>query len=205
MSNTDARGLQADLNAYATALGFPGVVIDGKIGPATTAAVGKVVAAVLAKNSLLVPAGFTYDAPAGIAEHADRVRDWLHTTAATTLGVSPFRVYRQGTGKDWNVKGDIVYGAGAVHDDFVALQRDLNELADAVGFKKLDTDGFIGPRTAAAVKLTYDRVVAKNSLFGVTMFPPPDSKEEAAQFTAFIRDWLANVASPQLVAEKPSA
>ena len=40
-----------------------------------------------------------------------QIRDWLHTTAAKTLQVSPFRLYKKGTGQDWNVKNDIAVGA----------------------------------------------------------------------------------------------
>ncbi|MBA3393123.1 MAG: hypothetical protein H0T89_10785 [Deltaproteobacteria bacterium] len=198
---TTFRGLQADLNLYAQVANYEAVKVDGIIGPRTLDALQKVVAAVLAKNQLLIPAAFTYGSADEIAKWAGRVRDWLHTTAAKTLSVSPFRLYKKGTGQDWNIKGDIAYGAGAVHDEFVGLQHDLNKLADVVGFQKLDTDGFIGPRTAAAVKSTYEKVVAKNAIHGVTLFPPPDSKEEAAEFAVFIRDWLKNVANRQLLAE----
>lgn len=50
-------------------------------------------------------------------------------------------------------------------------------------------------------KATYDRVVAKNPMLGVTLFPPPDTKEETAEFAAFIHDWLDKVATRQLLAE----
>jgi lysozyme family protein len=125
----------------------------------------------------------------------------LHSTAATTLAVNPFRIYTKGSGKDWNIKGDIAYGAGPVHDQFLQLQRTLNSLSDVVGFAKLDTDGFIGPKTAAAVTATYKKVVAKNAIFGVTLFPPPDTKEETAEYAAFINDWLDKIAVKQLLAE----
>lgn len=200
-ARTEFRGLQADLNLYAQVANLEAVKIDGIIGPRTAEAVKKTVDAVLAKNKLLVPAAFTYDSAEDIAKYAPRVRDWLHTTAAKTLNVSPFRIYKRGTGQDWNVKGDIAYGAGPVHDEFVGLQHDLNKFADVVGFQKLQADGFIGPKTAEAVKATFDKVVAKNAIFGVTLFPPPDSKEETAEFAAFIRDWLDKTASKQLLAE----
>ena len=195
------RSLQADLNQYAQAASFEPVVVDGVIGPKTAEAVGKTVAAVLAKNSLLVPAEFTYDGPEHVAKYAPRIRDWLHSTAATTLSVNPFRVYVKGQGKDWNLKGDIAYGAGAVHDQFQNLQRTLNQLAGVVGFDKLEVDGFIGPRTAAAVYATYEKLKAKNAIYGVTLFPPPDTKEETAEYAAFITDWLEKIALVQLVAE----
>ncbi|MGE0402518.1 MAG: hypothetical protein AB7T06_37800 [Kofleriaceae bacterium] len=195
------RSLQADLNQYAQAGNFEPVVVDGIIGPRTTEAVKKTVAAVLAKNSLLVPAEFTYDGADHVAKYAARIRDWLHSTAATTLAVNPFRVYTKGQGKDWNIKGDIAYGAGPVHDQFQQLQRQLNTLADVVGFKKLDVDGFIGPRTAAAVMATYEKVKAKNAILAVTLFPPPDTKEETAEYAAFINDWLDKIAIKNLVAE----
>ncbi len=201
-AKSEFRSLQADLNQYAQAANFEAVKVDGVIGPHTVDAANKVVKAVLASNSLLVPIEFTTpDNVDAVAQYAARIRDWLHTTAATTLKVTPFRVYEKGTGKDWNLKGDIAYGAGAVHDDFMALQKDLNKLANAVGFKPLTVDGFIGPATASAVKATYEKIVAKNPMLGVTLFPPPDTKEEAAEFAAFIRDWVEKVAMKNLNAE----
>ena len=200
-ARSEFRGLQADLNLYAQVANFEAVKIDGIVGPRTHDAVKKVVEAVLAKNKLLIPAAFTYNGAEDIARYAPRIREWLHTTAASTLSVAPFRLYQRGAGKDWNVKGDIAYGAGPVHDEFMGLQRDLNKLADVVGFKKLEVDGFIGPNTAAAVKSTYEKVVAKEPMLGVTLFPPPDTKEEAAEFAAFIRDWIQKTASKHLLAE----
>lgn len=200
-TRSEFRSLQADLNQYAQAANFEPVVVDGVVGPRTVDAVTKTVKAVLAKNSLLVPAEFTYDGVDHVAKYAARIRDWLHSTAATTLAVNPFRVYARGQGKDWNVKGDIAYGAGAVHDQFQQLQRTLNTLADAVGFKKLEVDGFIGPRTAAAIMSTYEKVKAKNAILAVTLFPPPDTKEETAEYAAFINDWLDKIAIRNLVAE----
>jgi lysozyme family protein len=193
------RSLQADLNLYAEVANFEGIEIDGLIGPRTVDAVKKVIAAVLAKNSLLVPAAFTADSGEEVARYAGRIRDWLHTTAAKTLAVSTFRVFERGEGKDWNVKGEIAYGKGAVHDEFLGIQRELNKLAGAVGFRPLDVDGFIGPRTAAAVKQTYDKLVAMNPIYGITLFPPPDTKEETAAFAQFIHGWLRDTASKQLL------
>lgn len=200
-ATSDFRGLQADLNAYAQTAGFDGVKIDGAIGPKTLEAVQKVVSAVKAKNAM-VPTTFPEikDA-AGVAQYAQWIREWLQTMAAKTLGVTTQRVYQKGTGKDWNIKGEIAYGAGAVHDDFLQLQQSLNKFADVAGFKKLEVDGFIGPATAAATKAVFDKVVAKNSLLGVTLFPPPDTKEEAAEYAAFIRQWLNTTASKTLLAE----
>jgi lysozyme family protein len=200
-TRSEFRSLQADLNQYAQAANFEPVVVDGVIGARTTEAVQKTVAAVLAKNSLLVPAEFTYDGVDHVAKYAARIRDWLHSTAATTLAVNPFKVYVKGSGKDWNVKGDIAYGAGAVHDQFLQLQRTLNTLANVVGFGKLEVDGFIGPKTAAAVNATYEKLKAKSAIYGVTLFPPPDTKEETAEYAAFINDWLEKIAIKQLVAE----
>lgn len=200
-ARSEFRMLQADLNLYAQAAGFEAVKIDGIFGPKTVEALKKTVDAVLAKNQLLIPAAFTYGTAEEVARYAPRIRDWLHSTAAKTLAVSPFRLYKRGSGQDWNVKGDIAYGAGAVHDEFMGLQRELNKLAVAVGFQPLEVDGFIGPRTAAAIKQTYEKVVAKNPALGVTLFPPPDSKEETAEFAAFIRDWLDKTARRHLLAE----
>lgn len=200
-TRSEFRSLQADLNQYAQAANFEPVVVDGVLGPRTAEAVKKTVAAVLAKNSLLVPAEFTYDGPDHVAKYAARIRDWLHSTAATTLAVNPFRIYTKGQGKDWNIKGDIAYGAGPVHDQFQQLQRTLNTLAGVVGFGKLEVDGFIGPKTAAAVMATFEKVKAKNAILAVTLFPPPDTKEETAEYAAFINDWLDKIAIKNLVAE----
>ena len=200
-TRSELRSLQADLNAYAQAANFEPVVVDGIVGPKTVDAVKKTVDAVLAKNSLLVPAEFTYEGVADVAKYGARIRDWLHSTAATALAVNPFKVYTKGQGKDWNIKGDIAYGAGAVHDQFLQLQRTLNTLADVVGFGTVEVDGFIGPKTAAAVNATYEKLKAKNAIYGVTMFPPPDTKEETAEYAAFINDWLDKIATKQLVAE----
>lgn len=200
-ARSDFRGLQADLNQYAPVAGFEGVAVDGILGPRTLAAVQKVIAAVKAKNAM-VPTTFPEPTSTeGVAQYAQWIRNWLHTMAASTLGVSALRVYEKGQGKDWNLKGEIAYGAGAVHDDFRQLQQSLNRFADVAGFKKLEVDGFIGPATAAATKAVYDKVVATNALLGVTLFPPPESKEEAAQFAAFIRQWLDTTASKHLLAE----
>lgn len=197
----DFRGLQADLNAYAASVGFEGVQVDGIIGPRTLAAVQQVVAAVKAKNAL-VPLTFPEPASAeAVARYAPWIREWLQTMASKTLGVSTLRVFQKGAGKDWNVKGDIAYGAGAVHDEFRQLQQSLNKFADAVGFGKLEIDGFIGSRTAAATKAVFDKVVARNALLAVTLFPPPETKEEAAAFAAFIRQWLDTTATKNLLAE----
>ena len=35
-------------------------------------------------------------------------------------------------------------------------------------------------------------------MLAMTPFPPPDSKEEAAEFCMFIRQWLRDVAGKQL-------
>ena len=198
-AHSEFRMLQADLNLFAEVASFEGVTIDGVIGPQSAAAVKSVVDAVLAKNSLLVPVAFTYAGPEDIARYAPRVRLWLQETAAKTLEVSTFRVYQRGDGKDWNIKGDIAYGKGAVHDEFMGIQRELNKLAKVVGFAPLDVDGFIGPKTALAVKQTYDKVVAKNPLLGVTLFPPPITKEETAQYGAFVLSWLKTTASQNLL------
>lgn len=200
-ARSDFRGLQADLNAYAPSVGFEGVKVDGVIGPQTLAAVQQVVAAVKTKNAM-VPTTFPEPSAAdGVARYAQWIREWLQSMASKTLGVSTLRVFQKGTGKDWNTKGEIAYGAGAVHDEFRQLQQSLNRFADVAGFGKLEVDGFIGARTAAATKAVYDKVVARNAMLGVTLFPPPETKEEAAAFAAFIRQWLDTTAAKHLLAE----
>jgi lysozyme family protein len=205
MSSSTLRMLQADLNLYAPVANFEPVKVDGAVGPQTLNALEKVVAAVLAKNSLMTPAAFTTNGPEDLTKYTEQIRDWLHDVASKALEVTPLRLYKKGAGKDWNEKGAIVYGAGATHDEFVGLQRDLNRLATTVGFGTLDEDGFIGPKTASAIKATYDKVVAKNAMLGVTLFPVPDTKEETAEYAAFIRDWLDKVASKHLTTAEAGA
>jgi len=196
---SEFRSLQADLNLYARVANFEGIEVDGIVGQRTLDAVKKVMTAVLAKNQLLVPATFTADSVEEVARYASRIREWLHTTAAKTLDVTTFRVLDRGEGKDWNIKGEIAYGKGAVHDEFMGIQRELNKLAGVVGFAKLDVDGFIGPKTAAAVKQTYELLKSKNPMFAITLFPPPNTKEETAAFAQFIHGWLKDTASKQLL------
>src|SRR5437867_126916 len=89
-AKSEFRGLQADLNQYATAASFEGVKVDGILGPQTVDAANKVVKAVLATSSLLVPVEFeTPDNVDHVARYAARIRDWLHSTAAMALKVTP--------------------------------------------------------------------------------------------------------------------
>lgn len=194
---SEFRSLQADLNAFAQVGGYEAIKIDGIVGPDTMTAVAGVVVAVAAKGSL-VPTPFTAASVEDVARNTPAIREWLQTTAAKTLDVSTFRVLKRGEGQDWNVKGDIAYGKGGVHDDFLGIQRELNKVASVVGFKPLEVDGMIGPRTAEAVKQTYEKVIAKNPLFRMTLFPPPDTKEETAAYAQFILGWLRDTAVKQL-------
>lgn len=187
----ELRGLQADLNRFGQAAGFDHVKVDGVVGPATATAVQRVHQAVIATNPGLSATPFPPPETAElVAEHAMYIRFWLDGVAAKALGVGRLRRYVRGAGKDWNVKDTIAYGAGPVHDDFVALQRDLNRLAGAVGFAPLEADGFLGPKTAAAVAKVYAATVAKNPMLLATPFPVPEGKEEVAEYCAFIREWL---------------
>ncbi|MCB9563720.1 MAG: hypothetical protein H6709_13345 [Kofleriaceae bacterium] len=193
------RGLQADLNRFAAACGYDHVKVDGVVGPRAAEAVKKVYAAVIAKNPGLAATPFPPPETAEVvAEFAMYVRFWLAGVAADALGVGKLRRYVRGAGKDWNTKDTIAYGAGEVHKDFVALQQDLNRFAGAAGFGALGTDGFLGPKTADAVKKVYAAVIAKNPGLAATPFPPPDTKEEAAEYCAFIRDWLNGPAGQAL-------
>ncbi len=201
-SREELRGLQADLNFFAEKLGFELVKVDGVLGPRTLAATQKVHDAVVAKSPILgstVPRPDSVEALQGLAP---MYRVWLEGTARNALDVADLRRYHKGSGKDWNVKDTIAYGAGPVHQDFIGLQEDLNRFAGTLGFAKLTTDGFIGAKTAAAVKAVYDKVVAKNPLLAVTLFPVPDTKEEAAEYAQFIRAWLKNTAAKNLLAEQ---
>ncbi len=195
---SEFRSLQADLNAFAQAGGFEAIAIDGVVGSDTLNAVAKVVAAVAGKGSL-VPTPFTASSVEDVARNTPGVREWLQTTAAKALDVSTFRVLKRGEGQDWNVKGDVAYGKGGVHDDFLGIQRELNKVASVVGFKPLEVDGMIGPKSANAVKATYEKLAARNLMFRITMFPPPDTKEETAAYAQFILDWLRDTAVKHLV------
>lgn len=199
------KGLQADLNYFAEKVGFDHVKVDGLVGAKTAAALRAVYDAVVASSSLLAGSLAIPESPESIAEMAPGARAWLDGVARSALSVGQHRRYHRGAGKDWNVKDAIAYGAGAAHEDFKALQADLNQFASVVGFPKLDVDGFLGPKTAAAVKSVYHQVAAMSSALEMTMFPVPDSKEEVAEYAQFIRGWLRDVATPKLLAEAPVA
>lgn len=194
------RGIQADLNYFADKVGFEAVKVDGVLGPQTMAALKAVHLAVVTSNPMLAATIIPPTTVAETAEHAMASRTWLETTARKALGLADLRRYHKGTGKEWNVKDAIAYGAGPVHDDFKALQTDLNRFAGAVGFAPLTVDGFLGAKTAAATKAIYDALVAKNPMHAMTMFPVPDTKEECAEYCMFIRAWLGKHAG-QLIAE----
>jgi len=106
--------------------------------------------------------------------------------------------YTRGEGKDWNVKDAIAYGRGDVHKDFQGLQVDLNNFATRLGFDKLEVDGFLGPSTVDAINKVYSAVIKKNPGLAATPFPVPKTKEEVAEYTQFIRQWLQNTAEEAL-------
>lgn len=200
-SKEELRGLQADLNFFADKLGFELVKVDGVLGPRTMAGLRAVYDAVVKAKPILASTVAVPASVDAVAASAPMFRVWLENTARDALGVADLRRYHKGAGKDWNVKESIAYGAGPVHEDFCALQRDLNRFAGALGEKALEVDGFIGGRTAGLVKKVYDAVVGKNPLLAMTLFPVPDTKEEAAEYCQFIRAWLGGVAAKQLLAE----
>jgi lysozyme family protein len=200
-SKEELRGLQADLNFFADKLGFELVKVDGIVGPKTLAATKAVYDAVVKKQPILASTVAAPNTVDDVKNSAPMLRTWLENTARDTLGVADLRRYHKGSGKDWNVKDTIAYGAGPVHEDFIALQKDLNRFASTVGFAPLQQDGFIGAKTAAAVKAVYDKVVGTNQLLAATVFPVPDTKEEAAEYAQFIRAWLNGVAAKNLLAE----
>lgn len=115
--------------------------------------------------------------------------------------MTQLRKYEKGEGKDWNTKDTIAYGRGDVHKDFVGLQEDLNKFAGVVGFDKLGTDGFLGPKTVAAFTKIYDATIAKNPLLAANVFPPPKTKEDVAEYCQFMRQWLQQTAMKVLLAE----
>jgi len=196
------RALQADLNMFGEKVGFDRVKVDGLIGAKTVAAVTAVVNAVATTAPTVAPTGIPPHATLEeVAVNTRAIRGWMLAFAVGTLGLTGQRRYVRGTGKDWNVKDQIAYGAGEVHDQFKALQTELNRFAGLMGFAPLQVDGFIGQKTAAAVTKIYEAVIAKNPLLAATPFPPPDTKEEAAEYAGFIKPWLANVAAKAVLAE----
>ena len=199
---TELRGLQADLNQYGEKLGFDRVKVDGLIGPQTVTALNLVVNQVAIAQPALTQGLPPHGSKEEVVANAAALRGWLMAFARGALDVSPFRRYLRGQGKDWNVKDTIAYGAGEVHEEFKNLQAELNRFAETVRFKPLEVDGFIGPRTAEAVKSVFAAVVARNPMAAATPFPVPDTKEEAAEYAAFIRSWLSTVAAKHLLAER---
>jgi lysozyme family protein len=197
-ANAVFRGVQADLNFFAEKVGFELVKVDGSLGAKTVAALQATNAAVIksnpALNGTLIPPNSVED----VATYAMMTRDWLEKTARSALAIGNLRRYHRGTGKEWNVKDAIAYGAGDVHTEFEGLQTDLNHFAEPVGFSPLKVDGMIGARTAAATKSIYDALVKKNPLNAMTMFPVPDTKEECAEYCMFIRSWLGTNAKKLL-------
>ena len=103
--------------------------------------------------------------------------------------MSDRRNYEQGEGKDWNVKGSIAFGKGAVHADFMGLQHALNRYASLVGFGKLETDGFIGENTVEAWQKTYKKALEKDPLAALAIMPI-QSKEQMATLCQHVRHWL---------------
>ncbi|HVK72212.1 MAG TPA: hypothetical protein VM734_02790 [Kofleriaceae bacterium] len=193
------RGLQADLNFFADKVGFEVVKVDGKLGPATMAALRATNDAVVKKNPALNGTLIPPTSVEQTASYALHSRQWLETTARDALGVANLRRYHQGAGKEWNTKDGIAYGAGPIHEEFKGLQSDLNRFGPALGFGKLDVDGFLGAKTVAATKAVYDAVVKKQPILAATAFPVPDTKEELAEYAGFIRAWLKDVAAKQLL------
>jgi hypothetical protein len=108
--------------------------------------------------------------------------------------MAELRTYEYGEGKDWNVKGAIAFGKGAVHEDFVGLQVDINRFAEEVGFKKVEADGFLGPKTVDAWNKIYSAAVAKDAT-ATAEFPAIATKEQLASYAAHVRDWLQHKGS----------
>lgn len=115
--------------------------------------------------------------------------------------MSNLKTYEMGEGKDWNANDKIAWGKGDVHKDFQGLQTDLNRFADVASFDKLDVDGFLGPATVEAFTKIYGAAIEKNPGLIATPFPPPKTKEDAAEYAQFIRMWLQGAAASALLAE----
>lgn len=71
-------------------------------------------------------------------------------------------------GRDFNCTGTICYGIAANHATFVNLQGYINKFANAVGFSKIATDGFIGDGTVSAFRKVV-AFVLKRAGSGATM------------------------------------
>ena len=115
--------------------------------------------------------------------------------------MSTLKKYEKGEGKEWNANDKIAWGKGEVHKDFQGLQTDLNRFSDVASFAKLEVDGFLGPATVEAFTKIYDAAVKKNPGLVATPFPPPKTKEDAAEYAQFIRMWLQTAAAKALLAE----
>ena len=203
---SEFKGLQADLNRFIGIVPVEPLVVDGQLGPKTVGSIKAVYDAVVKKNPLLAATPFPVpDTKEEVAEFAPHIRGWLVATAADALGAPKQRRYVHGEGKEWNTNDKIAWGAGPVHDDLKALQTDVNRFAGAAGFAAVEVDGFIGPKTAAAVTAIYKKVVAKNPLLAATPFPVPDTKEEVAEYAQFIRGWLRTTAAKALGLAEASA
>lgn len=192
------RGLQADLNSFGEARPSGRVMVDGELGPDTVVAFRSVYQAVVSVDPGLAR---SVVAPVELEEaaiHAMTVRDWIQRTARPALGVD-VRRYLRGAGKDWELNAEIACGIGWVHEDFAGLQRDLNRFAVVCGFLPLEVNGRVGPDTARAVTLLYDRVVARHPRLGATPFPPAGTTEETAEYCMFIRGWLETTAAGALL------
>ena len=83
--------------------------------------------------------------------------------------------------------------------DFTRLQQAINLFAPPLGFKPLELDGFLGDHTVKAVTTIYQAAVKKNPGLSATAFPPPDTKEEVAEYAQFIRRWLDTSAANALL------
>jgi lysozyme family protein len=116
--------------------------------------------------------------------------------------MATLRKYEKGEGKDWNTKESIAFGRGDVHKDFMGLQKDLNDFASALGFAKLDVDGFLGPKSVAAFNQIYDAALKKNPLLAANVFPPPKTKEDIAEYCQFMRQWLNETGRKVLLSER---
>ena len=80
------KGLQADLNHFASTVGFKTLEVDGFIGAQTAAAVKQVYDAVVGKKPLAAMTPFPVpDTKEEAAEFAMFIRTWLHDVATKTL------------------------------------------------------------------------------------------------------------------------
>lgn len=85
----DFQGLQADLNRFASIVGFEKLDVDGFLGPKSVSAIKGIYQKVIQKNPGLSATAFPVpDTKEEVAEYCQFIRQWLQTTVAKALGTA---------------------------------------------------------------------------------------------------------------------